>query len=48
MHVCGSRGATAIECQVGVCWNVICLAIDSVVYIGRVRTIQENGLQNGN
>lgn len=46
--VCGSRGATSIVIRVGVCWDVVCLAIDSVVFIGRVRTIQENGLQIGN
>lgn len=46
--VCGSRGATSIVIRVGVCWDVVCIAIDSVVFIERVRTIQENGLQIGN
>lgn len=45
---CESRGATAIVNRVGVCWDVVYLAVDSVVFIGRVRTIQENDLQNGN
>lgn len=28
--VCGSRGATSIVIRVGVCWDVVCLAIDSI------------------